>query len=517
MLRRHFWFILVVVVAALAATYGLTKQQVEVYESSSRVLLRTSGTESLFPNERTAPSEVYRNPSTEARFVQSAEFREIVQPDTPAGTSVQVREGTDELIFTGRGTEPEAVAAAANLWAETYVVEQQASYEASIEADIAFLSESLGVAEDERAELRSEIDTLEDLLEETEDPDQYARLLAQKVSIEATLQPQLAPVERNVSSFRGQISELESLKRFFGDGSISARVTRTAGEPSNPVSPNLMRNLILGGALGLALGIATPYLRELLRNRVMDRSEMIETTELPVLASIPTFKTSSETSIEVLDQPSSVASVNYQALMTSIEFASIEQPIAKMVVTSVAPGDGKTTTSLNLSALAAQHGNVLMVDADMRRPNVHQRLGIPNDKGLAEVLAGEVDLSDVRHTVERDGVRFDVITAGSASQDPASLLRREGWQSVIKDLFLYDFVVVDCPPVLAVTDAVLLGASVDAQIIVTRSGITDRTELAQAVDLLRTNGTRLLGMVLNRENEKTLQYSYYGTYQKARK
>ena len=148
----------------------------------------------------------------------------------------------------------------------------------------------------------------------------------------------------------------------------------------------------------------------------------------------------------------------------------------------------------------------------MRRPRVHHMLGVSNSVGLSDVLAGEATRRDARQVFERDGIRFDVITSGSKVQDPALLLRGDRWTSLADELFLYDLVIIDAPPVLAVTDAVLIGRAVKGQILLTRLGATKRSDLAEAAKLLATNGSRSLGVVVNRDQESPGKYSYYGQY-----
>ena len=510
--RRYAWFTVLVVAIALVATFLLTQRQDRVYVSSADVLLRTNATVSLFPYSNTGPGELFRRPENEQIFVENSDFTGPAREQSPAGVSVSVRASGNNLIFTARGTVPADIAAAANIWAEFYVAEQQKSFEARIQGDIDFLEETLSELGARRDTLRSEIVELEELLTRTTDNDQSARILLQKVSIETLLQPQLAPIDEQISSFRRELAGLESLTRFLDEADASARLERAARVPSTPISPNVTRNLAVGALMGMALGVAIPYLRHVITDKVDDREDAEETTQLPILGTIPRFKHGNEPTIEVLDRPSSISSERYRNVLTAIEFASVGEPISSVLFTSATAGAGKTTTAINIASLASKYMNVILVDADMRRPNIHDYVDVPNKVGLSDVLAGAADFADARQVFERDGSNFDVLPAGPVGRDPALLLRGDAWPKLLAELFLYDLIVIDGPPVLSVTDAVLAGRAVDGQILLSRSGVTTRHDLAEASALLASNGSRSLGVVVNQERASGSRYSYYGEH-----
>ena len=509
-LRRYWWFIVVVTAVALIGTYFLTERQERTYQSTATVLLRTSESEFLFPFSESAPSAFLRNDVAERLYANSPAFRAEARALAPANTRVSIQAASPRLHFASRGGSAAAVAEAATIWAQTYLVSRQADIERATNDELDFLNRAIEELEEALAELRVDIERFDELLDSTTDGDEYARLLAQRVSLENLLQPQLDPVEQELAALRSDRASLSQRTRFFGP-EVGALLETPAPVPSRPVSPNVTRNLLLGGALGLMLGTALPFVRVTAAGKIESREEVKESTALVTLANIPRYRMQSDTAIEVLDRPSSIASAQYQALLTAIEFHSSDEPINELMVTSAVSGDGKTTVAVNLASLAAQYLNVLLIDGDMRRPNVYERVGIPNDIGLADVLRG-ANVADVRHTIHRDGTSFDVLAAGVPDSDPALLLRGTRWSEVVNGLFLYDLVIVDAPPVLAVTDALLLGSPVDAQILVTRTRGTRRDELSEASDLVSRNNTRTLGVVVNQESSGRGKYSYYGAY-----
>jgi capsular exopolysaccharide synthesis family protein len=510
--RRYWWFTAMVLVAALVATFVLTQRQERIYSSSARVVLRTSTTATSFRFSSTGPRELSRTAENEASFAQSASFRAQARELSPSGVSVGVQAKDDLLVFTGRGTEPAAVAEAATTWAELYVVEQYAAFLTRISDDIEFLETTILELRTESDLIRSEVAELESLLEVTTDSDQFARLLSQKVSIEALLQPQLGPIDQQIASFTRELADLGRITLFLDEPLASARLGNAASVPTSPVSPNVLRNLLTGAFLGLALGMSIPFVWHALSDKIGDTDDVMEISQQSILGVVPAFESADAYAIEVLERPTSFASAQYQSVLTAIEFAAIANPITSMLFTSALPGEGKTTTAVNIAALASKHRNVLLIDADMRRPKVHLYAQERNDVGLTDVLMGEADPFDVRKTFERNGTKFDVLTAGRKVEDPAMLLRGEVWSDLLADQFMYDLIVVDAPPVLAVTDSLLAGQPTDGQIILSRSDVSKREDLSEAMRLLATNGTRSLGVVINHERPRRSRYADYDAY-----
>jgi capsular exopolysaccharide synthesis family protein len=205
----------------------------------------------------------------------------------------------------------------------------------------------------------------------------------------------------------------------------------------------------------------------------------------------------------------------YRALRTSLLLSSLGAPPKTILITSALPQEGKTTTSLNTAVVLAQKGvRVLLIDADMRRPSVHKALELPGPlKGLSNVLTGTASLSEAITTAPQLPNLW-VLPAGSPPPNPAELLASANMRTMLSQLReQYDHIVIDTPPTLSVTDAVVLSTRADAVVLVIRSGQTTKTALRRARDLLTQVNARICGVLLNAVDLASPDYYYYYEYQ----
>lgn len=210
------------------------------------------------------------------------------------------------------------------------------------------------------------------------------------------------------------------------------------------------------------------------------------------------------------NEPKSPITEQYRTIRTNIQYASVDEAIRSIVVTSTGPGEGKSTTISNLAIVFAQQGKkTLLVDADLRKPTAHYTFQLPNTVGLTSVLTKQTDLlSAVHKTTIED---LFVLTCGPIPPNPAELLASVSMEYLLKEAYgLYDVVLFDTPPLLAVTDAQVLANLAEGSILVTSSGTTDRDGAVKAKDMLMNAKAKLLGVVLNnKEQTKDTHYYYY--------
>ncbi len=208
--------------------------------------------------------------------------------------------------------------------------------------------------------------------------------------------------------------------------------------------------------------------------------------------------------------PKSPITEQYRTIRTNIQYASVDQAIRSIVVTSTGPMEGKSTTTANLAVVFAQQGKkTLLIDADLRKPTAHYTFQLPNTFGLTSVLTKQAELMDAVHMTDVENLF--VLTSGPIPPNPAELLASVSMEYLLKEAYnLYDFILFDTPPVLTVTDAQVLANLADGSILVTSSGTTDRDGAIKAKEILTSAQAKLLGAVLNNKKaDKNTHYYYY--------
>lgn len=290
-----------------------------------------------------------------------------------------------------------------------------------------------------------------------------------------------------------------------------ARVIDAAEVPATPVRPDMLGNLARSLLIGLLLGLFFALLAEALDDRIYSAAEADRAFGLPSLGQVPAIQEKGLRLIRDL-QTFSPITESYRALRTNLFFAAWETNAQTFAVLSSVPGEGKSTTVVNLAMAMALGGKrVLVVDADLRRPTLHTLLGVPAAPGLADYLLGTCALGEAVRPTGID--RVGLVPAGTAAArmqaaDLLGSLEKIGFLESARALA--DVVLFDSPPVLAVGDAVLLAATVDGVIFVIASGETRKREARQALRLLRQARAPLLGCVVNKLVRS--ENAYYGAY-----
>lgn len=211
-------------------------------------------------------------------------------------------------------------------------------------------------------------------------------------------------------------------------------------------------------------------------------------------------------------EPKSPISEQYRNVRTNIQFAAVDKNLRSFLVTSSNPAEGKTTTTANLAVVFAQQGKkVLLIDADLRKPAMHTMFRIDNIMGLTSVLSNQNELKNCIRETEMENLDF--LPSGAIPPNPAELLGSKRMEELLEKAYeIYDLVIIDTPPVLAVTDAQVLANKCDGIVFVVRSGHTEKEAALKVKGLLETAQGKLLGIVLNaKKQEKGNYYYYYGT------
>ena len=334
--------------------------------------------------------------------------------------------------------------------------------------------------------------------------------------------------------YDGLLQQLKEATLAAGLNSSNIRVVDQARIPERPVAPNIPRYLGFAFLIGLISGTALVFGLEAIDTTVRTPEQAESISGLPIVAVIPLeaapghavrgiarthlLKKVPGNKPRLLplichEKPQSEIAEAYRALRTSVLLSSASHPPRSILVTSPIPQDGKTTTSLNLAIVLAQQGKrILLVDADMRRPGIHIAFDLRDKLGLSNILTGGSSISDVLHST--DPPNLFVIPAGPVPPQPSELLS----STAMRDLLLkwqdeFDHVIIDSPPVISVTDAVLLSTQMDAVLLVIRSGQTTTAHVRRACNLLQSVNAGVLGIVVNAaDKESPYYYHYYYGY-----
>jgi polysaccharide biosynthesis transport protein len=330
--------------------------------------------------------------------------------------------------------------------------------------------------------------------------------------------------------YEGLLEKLKEAGVSAGLRSNNFRIVDSARPPTSPIEPNIPRNLLFSMVLGLATGVGLAFLLEGLDNTIRTTEQAQAISGLAPLGMIPLGSksaregpnpkrlviASSKEAVELVTQvrPQSQMAESYRALRTSLLLSNLGSPPKVIMVTSALPQEGKTTTSINCAVVLAQKGvKVLLIDADLRRPSIHKTLGMGPRSGLSNVLTGS---STLEQTITRTPIlpNLWVLPAGTPPPNPAELLASAHMRDILAQLReQYDHIVVDTPPSLSVTDAVVLSPRADAVVLVIRSGQTTKQALRRSRDILVRVNAKVVGVLLNAVDLSSPDYYYYYEYQ----
>lgn len=289
------------------------------------------------------------------------------------------------------------------------------------------------------------------------------------------------------------------------------------------VGPNLKLNILLGLIAGLMLGGVAAFLREAVDDSVRSSEELEKQVELPLLGITPELPRGRAMLPEVslpfgepqLLAPWTVRVSNWPPTWESLDliYKNIQlmnevSSFRSLMLTSAVPGEGKTTLALGLALSAARlHQRVLLIDADLRRPNLHQMLNLPNEQGLSTLLSSDANLP-TQGTIQSTGANIDILTAGPSPDDPANLLSSQRMRELMARFEKnYDLVLLDAPPVLGMVDAIISASFCSGVVLVSRMGQVTKSELAQATAML--SKLNVIGVVANGVSNSSYRYASY--------
>ncbi|MBV8172599.1 MAG: polysaccharide biosynthesis tyrosine autokinase [Candidatus Eremiobacteraeota bacterium] len=357
----------------------------------------------------------------------------------------------------------------------------------------------------------------------------------------ATLRAQMASDDAQLKSDKGQLNALvkalpsesqeltdlqqrakmatdvtSALQQRYNDATVAkasslsdVAVTESADPALAQVHPDLKLNFLLALGLGLVLAFSGVFAIEFFDNTYKDERDVTRDIPLPVLASIPKVPAKADTNDPVHGWLRSLTIDSFLQIVTALRYSS-DKPLRTLALVSPLPGDGKSTLCLNLAvALADVSPGVVLVDADMRQPALHESLGVTSDSGLSDALVGAEDVLNVVRPTKYEGLDF--LPAGPRVPLPLKLLHSDRFDKVLARLReRYRIVILDTPPLLPVFDGALISTKVDGTVLVVAAGHTDNRSTRRALKrLLALGGSNILGVILNQASTSEKEYAHY--------
>lgn len=341
------------------------------------------------------------------------------------------------------------------------------------------------------------------------------------------LKEEMTEMAKRIDEERRSACNYDKIEEYLKEGSRSAlagfkanniSIQDPAELPRIPIRPKKLLNIVLAMVVGAFGGIGLAFFFEYLDDSAKTIEDIERITKWPFLGSIPDINghddlQEMEKDLFVQVRPKDPIAEVYRIIRTRVMFSSSEEhPLKTILVTSPGPKEGKTTTLCNLAlALAQNQKKVLIVDADMRKPRLHNVFNKSNDAGFSNYLAGQADLRKVIQKTDIDNV--SLVTGGIIMPNPSELLAGHRTMEFInKTKTEFDYVLFDSPPVSMLTDSLILGRITDGIIIVIESGKTSKKMLLRIYQLLSETKTKVAGMILNRVSVLTGSYYYYSSY-----
>jgi capsular exopolysaccharide synthesis family protein len=298
-----------------------------------------------------------------------------------------------------------------------------------------------------------------------------------------------------------------------GTKAVQATTIEPAQAPDQPSSPNIALNLGIGLILGLLLGLGVAVMRHVLDTKIRNESDVRILTGSPIMGVVAYDQEVPSHPVILRDEPLAAPSEAVRRLRTNLQFIDVASRPKSIVVTSSIPAEGKTTIAINLAVSLADAGaRVILVDADLRRPSIAESLGIEGQVGLTTILIGRADVKDV---VQPFGTTsLDVLPAGQIPPNPSELLGSVAMADLLELLSgSYDMVLLDSPPLLPVTDAVVLSKLAGGALVVVGADRIHRPQLQQSLESLETAGAHLFGIVMNKiARREAAAYAYDSGY-----
>lgn len=517
-LRRRWLVIVLSTLVAVAIMAAIDMTKTPVYRASTQLLLQPKQSENIFSPSQSAadPTRAVQN---ELKIINSLAIRTAVAEAYGSPVTISAASGgeDDVIILSATSTDPKKAAEMANVYAETYQNER-------FNTIIADLTQSREVLQQQINDFQGEIDSLNAPLAELDqrlastpisDPN-YQQLLDERERLNERIGAERTERESQLSEYQQRLQVLQLSERLTTTGGV--QILNPATVPSSPISPNIARDLIQAALIGFFIGIGLAFLLDQIDDSIRTPADLERAVrDLPPLGLIPLdegWRDKNKPRISTQVDPLSATAEAYRGLRTSLQYLALNRPMGVVQVTSANAQEGKTSTLANLAFTFAEAGMpVAVVGCDLRRPRIHSFLQVDGSVGLTSVLLGEATLAEA---LQQSPVHqnITVLASGPRPPNPSELLSLDRTAELIRSLLdQHAIVLVDCPPVLPVTDSLVLSRCVDASLFVVRSNTTSKRVAKRAIDRLHQVDNPLIGTILNGVNAEGAYgslYEYYG-------
>jgi non-specific protein-tyrosine kinase len=494
------WLLAAVTILSAVTAFIVSKRMTPVYQASTTLLINeapsTKSTDytSILTSERLA--QTYTQMIVKTPVLQAALDRLNIQgmsvDDLAKLVKVEVVRDTQLIVIKVENTNPQLAADLANTLYTVFNEQIQALQSSRFAASKQNLEAQLARIDDQIQQTSKDLEKLKASNGSAAEQDRLETALAQYRQTYASLLQSYEQVRVSESASTSNVVQIEP-----------------AIPPEKPIRPRTLTNTALAGVIGLMVAVGVVFVIEAMDDTIHGTDDVTQHLHLPILGVIFRHE-SGNGNLITIEQPRSPIAEAFRSLRTNLQFASVDTPLRTLLVTSPSPSDGKTTVVANLGIVLAQSGRkVVLVDADMRRPMVHEKLKLKNRNGLSSLfVADKIDLNgSLQKTVAEN---FMALPVGEIPPNPAELLGSEKMYDILEEIGkLADIILVDSPPVIAVTDSVILAHRVDGVLLVIKPGITKMEAARQAVEQLQRAGANILGIVLNDVDMSRSRYGYY--------
>lgn len=521
-LRRRWMWIAATIVVLVGLVLARDLRQAPVYRASTQLLLQAKASENIFlpVNQSPDPTRAVQN---ELRVINSRVVRQAARQAYGGPIEVTAAAGGDDdiIVISATDTDADEAARKANVYAETY-------QSARVGALLDDLTAANGVLQQQIDDFQGQIDRVDEPLAAIdaqisalplgtpEDDPQRLNLEAARVREEQRTQSRRGELETQLTEYQNRLQILQVSERLTTTGGV--QILNPAQPPGSPASPTILRDVIQTLLVAGFLGIGLAFLRDQLDDSVRTKADLDRLVrDAPGLAMIPhdpTWRMASEARLSTVADSSSAVAEAFRGLRTAVQYLSLDRPLQLIQITSANAGEGKSATLSNIAVAFARAGKrVVVVGCDLRRPRIHSFFDVDGSRGLTSVLLGEHTLDEALQTSPVHP-NIDVLASGPRPPNPSELLSLDRTASLLRSLAeRYSMVFIDAPPVLPVTDALVLSRCVDGTLFLASAERTSKREARRAVEMLQQVDSPIIGSVLNgvvaEENYGSL-YAYYG-------